>query len=213
MRLKGRTPMRHRTRWITLAALVLATTSCGDVVRQGRAPVFLVINSLTGAPGGGHGANTFTGTLFSDVQVLLTSPAPCTPASPCPTVFPDSGQVIISMAPKDSTVAPTTNNQVTITRYHVQYTRADGRNTPGVDVPYPFDGAVTATVSGAGTATITFEMVRHVAKEESPLVQLIQNPQIISTIANVTFYGRDVTGNDLSVTGSITIEFGNFGDS
>jgi len=210
---KGRTPMRHSTRWIMLAALVLTTISCGDVARQGRAPVYLVINTLTGASGGGRGANTFTGTLLSDVLVLLTSPDPCKPASPCPTVFNDSGQANISIAPKDSTVAPTTNNQVTITRYHVEYTRADGRNTPGVDVPYSFDGAVTATIGAGSSATISFEMVRHVAKEESPLVQLIQNPQIISTIANVTFYGRDVTGNDVSVTGSITIEFGNFGDS
>ena len=213
MMLNGRRPLGHRARLTALAALVLATVSCGDVARQSRAPVYLVINSLAGAPGGGLGKGTFTGTLFSDVQVLLTSPTPCTPASPCATVYADSGQVILSLAPKDAGLAPSTNNQVTITRYHIEYTRADGRNTPGVDVPYPFDGAVTATVSAANAPTISFEMVRHVAKEESPLVQLIQNPQIITSIANITFYGRDVTGNDISVTGSITIEFGNFGDS
>jgi hypothetical protein len=54
--------------------------------------------------------------------------------------------------------------------------------------------------------------VRHVAKEESPLVQLVANPNIINTIAEVTFYGRDQVGNDISATGSISIEFGNFGD-
>ena len=211
MTLKGRMPMHRRMRPAALAALVLATISCGDVVRQGRAPVYLVINSLEGAPGS---STTFTtGMLLSDVLVLLTTPEPCTPTSPCPTVFNDSGRASISIVPKDHTVAPTTNNQVTITRYHIQYTRADGRNPPGVDVPYPFDGAVTATIGGALPSAIIFEMVRHVAKEESPLVQLIQNPQIITTIANVTFYGRDVTGNDVSVTGSITIEFGNFGDT
>jgi len=196
-----------------LAGLVLATTSCGDVARQGRAPVYLVIDSLTGASGGTGGASTFSGTLFSDVLTLVTTPEPCAPTTPCPTVFADSGQAAISMASKDYTVAPSTNNQVTITRYHVEYTRADGRNTPGVDVPYAFDGAVTATVSGGISATFDFEIVRHVAKMETPLVQLIQNPKIITTIANITFYGRDVTGNDISVTGSILIEFGNFGDS
>jgi len=210
---KGRTTMRLCTRLTALAALVLATASCGDMAREGRAPVYLVINSLTGAAGGAGGARTFGGTLFSDVQVLVTSPAPCTTAAPCATFFADTGQAVIAMAPKDSTVAPSSNNQVTISRYHVQYTRADGRNTPGVDVPYPFDGAVTVTLSGTSAATISFELVRHIAKQESPLVQLIQNPQVITTIANVTFYGRDVTGNDISVTGSITVEFGNFGDS
>ena len=35
---------------------------------------------------------------------------------------------------------------------------------------------------------------------------------LINAIADVTFYGRDQVGNDISVTGSISIEFGNFGD-
>ena len=54
--------------------------------------------------------------------------------------------------------------------------------------------------------------MRHTAKEESPLVQLKTNGVIISTIADVTFYGRDQVGNEISVTGSIRIDFGNFGD-
>jgi hypothetical protein len=54
--------------------------------------------------------------------------------------------------------------------------------------------------------------VRHVAKKEAPLVQLVDNGQIITTIAEVTFYGQDLVGNDISVTGTIQIDFGNFGD-
>jgi hypothetical protein len=187
--------------------------SCGDVVRQGRSPVILVINSLQAAPGGGRGANSFSGTLVSDVQVLLTTPAPCSPQSPCPTVFDDNGQVILTLAPKDVAVAPTSNNQVTITRYHVEFGRADGRNTQGVDVPYAFDGAATGTVPATGTATIVFELVRHTAKLESPLVELVNSAAVIHTIANVTFYGTDLVGNAISVTGSISVDFGNFGDS
>jgi hypothetical protein len=205
--------MRKVSTIVLMAAVSAASVSCGDVVRQGRGPSILVINQLTGASGGSGGANTFSGTLFSDVQVLVTSPAPCTPTSPCATLFSDSGQVSISLAMKDAAIAPTSNNQVTIKRYHVAYTRADGRGTPGVDVPYAFDGAVTGTVAGNSAATLTFELVRHVAKQESPLVQLIRNPQVISTIAQVTFYGQDAVGNEMSVTGSLLIEFGNFGDS
>jgi len=201
------------SRGIVIAAVAAASVSCGDVVRQGRAPSMLVINQLTGASGGGHGANTFSGTLYSDVQVLLTTPAPCTAASPCPTLFSDSGQASVSLVMKDATLVPTSNNQVTINRYHIEYLRADGRNTPGVDVPYSFDGAVTGTVVGNASTTFTFELVRHVAKQESPLVQLIQSSKIISTIANVTFYGQDAVGNEISVTGSLLIEFGNFGDT
>ena len=153
---KGRTPMRHRTRLAALAALVLTTISCGDVVRQGRAPVYLVINSLAGASGGVGGATTFSGTLFSDVQTLVTSPAPCSPTAPCATVFADSGQAIDLDGPEGQ---PPSRRRRTIRSPSrgttCEYTRADGRNTPGVDVPYSFDGAVTATVSAGATATIT----------------------------------------------------------
>jgi hypothetical protein len=81
-----------------------------------------------------------------------------------------------------------------------------------VDVPFPFSGAATATVTVGGTTTIGFEIVRHVAKLESPLVQLENNRDIITTICDVTFYGKDLVGNDITVTGSIQIDFGNFGD-
>lgn len=205
--------MRTATRLLSLAVLLAATSSCGDAIRQGRSPAILVINSLQAAPSGGHGANAFVGTLLSDVQVLLISPDPCTAASPCPTVFDDLGQASLSLAMKDVTVTPTTNNQVTINRYTVTFSRSDGRNTPGVDVPYPFDGAVTVTLAPNAAATVSFELVRHVAKQEAPLVQLISNPSIITTIATVTFYGQDLVGNAIQVTGSIVVEFGNFGDS
>ena len=109
-------------------------------------------------------------------------------------------------------VGPTTNNEVTVTRYHVEYTRADGRNTPGADVPYPFDGAATGTIPAGGSLTLGFDLVRNVAKQESPLAQLRTSPNIITSIALVTFYGRDRVGNNVSVTGQIQIDFGNFGD-
>jgi len=35
---------------------------------------------------------------------------------------------------------------------------------------------------------------------------------IISTIAEITFYGRDQTGRDVSVTAQMLVDFGNFGD-
>jgi hypothetical protein len=211
-----RTYMRHGTRLVALAAIVAAAVSCGDVIRQGRSPVYLVIDSLQarqGRPSGQLG-----GTLNSDVLTIVTSPAPCTTASPCAVIFNDIGSVSLRSSLKDiigttaNPAAPTTNNDVTINRYRVSYRRADGRNTPGVDVPYGFDGATTVTIPAGGSASASFEIVRHVAKEESPLVQLINSPVIISTITDVTFYGHDQVGNEISVTGSILIDFGNFGD-
>jgi len=204
--------MRRQVRSIGLALLVATGVSCGDALRQTRAPVVLTINQLSAAPSGGRNANTFTSSLLSDVVVLLQTPPPCSATSPCPTYFNDLGQAVIAMTPKNADIAPTSMNQVTITRYHVEFIRADGRNTPGVDVPYAFDGTTTATIPPTGTAQIGFEMVRHTAKLESPLAQLASNLNIIYTIARVTFYGTDVAGNDISVTGSMSVDFGNFSD-
>jgi hypothetical protein len=201
---------------ILVTVTALAAASCGDVVRSGRAPVFLVIDSLE-ASRGGPTTGTFTSTLSSDVITLVTTPAPCTTDNPCRMIFGDSGRASLRLSPKDigpvgAPTTPSSNNEVTITSIHISYRRTDGRNTQGVDVPFAFDTASTATVPAASAVTIGFPLVRNTAKEESPLVQLKTNGIIISMIADVTFYGRDQVGNDISATGSIGIAFGNFGD-
>src|SRR5215831_2955834 len=178
--------MRTLKSLVAIGAVIASAVSCGDVVRTGRAPVMMVINSLEAAPTGGFGANQFGNTLHSDVQVLLTTPPPCAPTTPCPTVYADVGQVTLSLILKDIGTATnpataTTNNQVTLNRLHIKYVRADGRNVQGVDVPYEFDGAVTGTIPPSGQATFTFEIVRHIAKEEPPLVNLIASPSIVTT--------------------------------
>lgn len=208
--------MRILSRVLTVAAVAAATASCGDVVRSGRAPVFLVIDSLQAARGGP--TEKMSSNIFSDVITNVTTPAPCTTDSPCPTIFADPGQVTLRLSPKNigpvgTPSTPSSNNEVTINRVHVAYRRADGRNVEGVDVPYAFDTAATATVPATGTVTMGFLLVRHDAKMESPLVQLVNNGVIITAIADVTFFGRDLVGNDISVTGSIGVDFGNFGDT
>jgi hypothetical protein len=205
----SRTPTIRRL--IASLAFAALTSACGDVARQGGSPVYLVIESLQAAQG--NKPTTLGNPLTSDVVTNVITPAPCSATTPCPTIFNDVGSVVLALVPKNINVAPTTNNEVTITRYHVTYTRADGRNTPGVDVPYGFDGAITGTVSATGPATFGFELVRSVAKLETPLVQLAANSGVlINAIATVTFYGKDQVGNDISVVGSISIEFGNFAD-
>jgi hypothetical protein len=200
------------TRLVVALGLAAAGASCGDVVRQSRAPVLLVIDLLQGSAGNTT-PGPFGNPLVSDVLTNVTSPAPCTPQTPCQTVFNDLGQVVLRLVPKDviNTTSPSSNNAITITRYRVVYRRTDGRSTQGVDVPYAFDGGITGTVPPEGTVTLGFELVRHTAKEESPLVQLIDNPTIIATIAEITFFGQDQVGNDISVTGTLQVNFGNFG--
>jgi hypothetical protein len=204
---------RNALRVVVLAAALAASVSCGSAVRDGSSSVYLVIDTLQGSRGGPQ-AGRLSGFLTSDVITNVTSPPPCSPDSPCPTVFDDSGSVSLRLAPKNitTTTGPTTNNEVTINRVHVEYVRADGRNTPGLDVPFPFDGATTGTVPASGTLDLGFELVRHAAKEESPLIQLRTSPVILTTIARVTFWGQDRVGNVVSVMGQLQINFGNFGD-
>jgi hypothetical protein len=190
--------------------------SCGDVARTGRSPVYLVIDTLQAAPG--NKPTQFSGgALLSDVLTIVTSGGACSVASPCQVVYDDFGQAVFRTPLKDVTNpsspnAPTTNNEVTITSYSVVYRRTDGRNVQGVDVPYAFQGAVTGTVPLGGTLSLAFELVRHVAKEELPLSALRSNGSIIYTIADITFFGADRVGNDVSVTGSFQVNFGNFAD-
>jgi hypothetical protein len=177
-------------RLFALAMLLAATTSCGGAALNGQSPVYLTVVTLTAGTG-------FTAT------TLLSSVA---------SGKDDLAQIGLELTPKLVTTpptVPTSNNQVTLTRYNVAYSRADGQNTPGVGVPYGFDGVLTATVlPGATTTSIQFELVRLVAKEEPPLVQLIENPgTVINTIATVTFYGSDQVGNAVSVAASMSIEF------
>jgi hypothetical protein len=207
----------QRVRGFVLVAATAATVSCGSVVRDGNSPVYLVIDELL-ASRGNSTPGPFVGNLVSDVLTLVTSPAPCSAESPCRTLFNDHGQVTMRISPKDigaaggTPTAPSLNNEVTITHYRVSYRRSDGRNTPGVDVPYPFSGGLTGTIPTGGNRTLAFELVRHIAKQEPPLIELAVNTRIIQATAEITFYGRDQVGNEISATGFIVIEFGNFGD-
>jgi hypothetical protein len=82
-----------------------------------------------------------------------------------------------------------------------------------VDVPYPFDGAITLTV-GTTVVSASLNLVRIQAKQEAPLQALINGggANVISTIARVTFWGRDQNGREVSVTGDIGVNFADWGD-
>lgn len=183
-----------------LVAVALTSVSCGEQTRQGQSAAYLVVTTLQAAAGD-EPAN-FGGSLDSDVSTGGG-------------IFPDFGQVTFGLRLKDPGAptapnSPSPNNAITVNRYHVTFIRADGRNTPGVDVPYAFDGAFTVTV--AGEASATFTLVRQQAKNEPPLRALATNALVISTIAEITFYGHDQTGREASVVGRISVNFADFGD-
>jgi hypothetical protein len=191
---------------VGVLALAVAAASCGSAVRSGTGTSFLVVEGIEFARG--FDVDTYHSNLVSDVVTVIDGASGS---------WGDLARVTFSLGLKDPGTAtnpnaPTQNQRITINRFNVRYTRADGRNTPGVDVPYPFDGACTVTIPANGTAQCGFVVVRNTAKNEAPLARLAFTPEIITMIIEMTFYGVDQTGHEVSVTARGTGDFGNFGD-
>jgi len=177
----------------------MISSACGgDMMRTGRAAVFLTVENME-ATSGGEAASSGA-FLLSDVQPVFNDTLTATIRSNEKNQNVDSLLTIISA--------------VTLTRYHVDFRRTDGRNTPGVDVPFGFDGGLGVTIQPGGTAAVSISLVRHQAKLEPPLKNLAGGggQVFISTIAEVTFYGRDQNGNEVAVTGRIDVQFADFAD-
>jgi hypothetical protein len=189
------------TKLLTLASLAVAalTAGCGNLASQDRSSLVVIIDALDGASGAVD-PPAFSGTLQSDV---ITGGG----------VFSDSGRVTMRVIGKDPTELLTLGNSVTFNRYLVTFRRSDGRNTPGVDVPFPFDSATTFTVDpGSSSTTRSFELIRHTAKVEPPLLALRNSFSVIATVADIRFFGRDQGGREVVASGSLGVQFGNFAD-
>lgn len=184
-----------------LALAALGASACGSATaREGQASSYMAILNLEATA---TGEDVWEHTLSSDVQTFGG-------------VIEDDGRVRMTAFMRDVTNpnGPSSNNAITVNRYRVTFRRSDGRNTPGIDVPYPFDGAITFTVSPGDDVTVPFNLVRVQSKLESPLMALrgLGSGVVISTLADVTFYGRDQVGREVSVTGTIGVNFADWAD-
>ena len=134
-------------------------------------------------------------------------------------VFDDTGRVTTRLASKDPGTAenptlPTSVNFITVTRYRSSIS-GPMAGTPRVwTCRFRWMGAVTFTVV-SGPQTAEFVLVRASAKLEQPLRPLVGGGGaiIINTIAEVTFYGRDQIGAEVTATGTITVNFADWADS
>jgi hypothetical protein len=188
-------------RWTAaLAAILLAAAGlpgCTSVQRNSQSPSYLVVDAIQAAPG--ETPSSFAGFLHSDVHATGGG------------VFADPGQVLLLLRMVDpggpnSPTVPTVVNAITVTRYHVRYTRSDGKNVQGVDVPFEFDAASTVTVGVAG-ATLPITLVRANAKQVAPLAALVGTANLITAQAEVTMFGADQAGNPVQAVAFITIDF------
>ena len=158
-------------RLVAAACCVATASGCGsELLRTGRAPAYLTIRSLRSptAPTGN------TGSLLSD----CADAGRTTDRRRSREGADDlqrHGRSHHRRAAKNPNVPTSPINSVTITRYRITFKRIDGRNTPGVDVPFGWDGATSVTIPIGGTGDVGFEIVRHSSKPEPPLRNLVNN--------------------------------------
>jgi hypothetical protein len=205
--------MRWKTSYgggAVLLGLVLSfLTSVGcvtepDSVKKDTTNLLINIVKLSADSNDPNGTTSESDFLLSDVCFSNDTNPPCS-------TFNDNGIVEMQAQLKDRTQTGTSMDSVVFERYRVTFVRADGRNVAGVDVPYPFDGAMNFTVPFDGNASAAFVVVRHQAKAEPPLLQIAQDRAgILSVIAQIDFYGHDLAGRSYTITGYLNITFADF---
>ncbi len=196
----------RKPRWIIPVIALAQLTACGATRTEDddTTNTFVRVNQMRAADGD-QGDD-----LFSDVCILNEA------VPPSCTVTNDNAEVLLQGQPKDLTQPLSAVQDIVFTRYRVTYIRADGRNVPGVDVPHPFDGAANFRVSADGIEFArVFMIVRPQAKLESPLkeMQFGGGAQVLSVLARVDFFGTDIAGRQLQVTGTLNITFADFADA
>ena len=191
-----------------MAAIHLASCSTPNVLEQDTTNTFIVVERVQGLQESSTG--TPTDELESDVCVNDSAlELTCT-------VLADFGRVEMSAVPKNQDqFGSSFLNDVTFTSYRVTFTRSDGRNTAGVDVPFPFDGATNFIVKvGAGVVAQSFILVRNQAKLEPPLRNLAfgGGALVLSVIAEIEFFGHDGAGRAISAKGFLGIHFADYAE-
>jgi len=189
---------------LVVLPLILTFFSCNPIENETTSASRLIVENLMGTSMEGEDAN------YLQSDVLYQDPADPT----ITTIYADPANVTFraQLLDPDSVTGPSYLNDVTITRYVVTYTRSDGKNTEGVDVPYSFEGSLSVQVGIDSTASVAFIIVREVAKNERPLVDLVYGTEegVIQTTARVDFFGHDQANRKVQATGYLTVFFANY---
>jgi hypothetical protein len=173
-------------------ALTVVVGGCSAAYVEGdAASVLLLIESIAGG-----------GPLLSDVRGEGGAIVNC------------QAEVTVSARAKNQNPSPVgPSEDVRISRYSVSYRRSDGRGVQGVDVPYTISGNTTALVEASGSSSIDLpiDMVRHQAKLEPPLSNIV-GLQIVTMFADLTLTGATISGKTVTASGSTQITFADYAD-
>lgn len=199
--------MKYRlTAVVAIIAIIIIGVMSGCTTREetNQGASKLIVLAITGRDlSGAIGSNV----IYSDV--ITTSG----------TVFDDTCSAelrVEPLYPYQSTISYTWYQDIMVDQIDIEYSRADGLNVQGMDVPFSFSQKVFARVKIGELTQINFVVVTHNAKAESPLIELINYGQehVLKLEAKITFHSVDLAGNRLEpVVGGVSVWCCNFGDS
>jgi hypothetical protein len=196
-----------RTPWLfaALAAGFLLLPACNPVENASQSATLLRIVSLTGTDLKNQDQNyLLSDVLFQDPQTGAQSWI----ADPAKVTF--SAELLDPKSISGSSLY----NDILVTRYVVTFQRADGKNSQGVDVPYSFEGTLSVLVPIGQATAVSFIVVREVAKQEPPLLNLKDAlpGDVLYITAKIDFYGHDGANKVVKVTGYLPVTFANYGN-
>jgi hypothetical protein len=196
--------MKNVLKLLVIVPTLFLLFSCNPLEDDSKSDSMLVVMQIVAT----DIEKTEVNFLESDVVVL--------DAEGAATVVDDAAVVTLTAKTLDpnSLLGASQYNDIIVDRYVVSYFRSDGKNQEGVDVPYSFEGALSALVEIDSQVDISFVVVRAVAKLEPPLIDLRdgRGEGQLKVTAKIDFYGKDTIGNRVKATGYLTIFFANYAD-
>ncbi len=195
--------MKNWLKILVIVPAIFLLFSCNPIENDSRSASVLLVIKISGTDIEKNEADF----LQSDVVVI-------DPDTSTSTVAADAATVTFTAQTLDPEPLLGTSpyNDIIVTNYVVSYTRSDGKNQEGVDVPYSFDGALSKQVQVGSQTDVSFVIVRAVSKLEPPLLNLAsaRGEGELKTTARIDFYGHDTIGNTITATGYLTIFFANY---
>lgn len=192
--------MKKALRIAVMLSALVALYSCNPIEDDSRSSSMLIVDNILGTDFEGGSAN------YLQSDVVMSSG----------TIRADTATATLraETLDPDPLLGTSTYNDIVVTRYLVSYSRTDGKSVPGTDVPYPFEGSLSTSVRVGSTTSISFVIVREVAKMEPPLLRLADfgAEQVLACTAKVEFYGHDTANRTVKATGYLTIYFANYAD-
>ena len=185
---------------VSAAAVLLMATGCNVLENETTSNSVMIIGSITGTDINGQDGSFIA---FSDVQTGGG-------------IINDNGIASMTMMLLDPGMTGTTYyQQIIVDQIDIYYTRSDGLNQAGRDVPHPFSQATYVMLTMGANVELPFILIQHTAKLESPLIDLVNDGQenILKLEAHITFHGHDVAGHRVqSQNGVISVYCANFAD-